>query len=289
MNSETISKWNERAWALTDWADAFGVPFHVLAGEAVDVVRFAQRNWEPAFGSNGQEIRPGLKGVIANGNFGEATLTELLELLDAVQQAQTKYRLLVSGSKPAAPIDRATFVLSELRATLEWCFDDGQVTDEDGQLENLAAEHDGATSQDALASALFDYAEMAERVGQKLVGLGGFEPALIEEARALAVQLREQSAGPAFVEAKPVEREALELRNRLATMLSERVTRVRAAARFAFRKHPDLMREVGSAYARRRRALHRKRKAESGDGGVPVSAAAGNPAVPVTRGEGATT
>lgn len=274
MNSDVISKWNERAWALEHWVDAFGVPLHVLTGEAADVVRFAQRNWEPAVGSGGQEVRPGLKGAVGNGAFSEDTVTELLELIDAVQQAQTHYRLLVSGSK-AAPLDRALFVLSELRATLEWCFDDGQVTDEDSQLENLAAEHEGATSHDALAAALFDYAEMAARVGDKLLGLGGFSAALIDEARTLGTRLREQSAGSARVEAKPAEREALELRNRLATMLSERMARVRAAARFAFRRQPELVKEVGSAYGRRRRALSRRRKAEAAGAGVPSGTAAG--------------
>jgi hypothetical protein len=265
-NSEVISKWNERAWALESWLDAFGVPLHVLTGEAVDVVRFAERNWEPVLAPNGQPVRPGLKSVVTNGTFGAGTLTEVLELVDALQQAQTSYRLLVSGSKAVAPIERAQFVLSELRSTLEWFYDDGQITEEDSQLERLAAGHDGAVSHDAISAALFDYAEMAQRSRGKLAGLGGFDVAVIDEAEVLAVELREQSARAGRAQPKQAEREALDLRNRLATLLSERVTRVRAAARFAFRRHPDLLRAVSSAYSRRRRAVHRKKASEAGTG-----------------------
>jgi hypothetical protein len=261
MNIKVIKKWNEKAWSLSSFSDVFSVPFHIILAEAVDVARFAQRNWEPGKSPAGLETRPGLGSAAGSGAFQAETVSELLELVDALQQAQTNYRLLVSGSR-AAPMERATFVLTEIRSTLEWCFDDGQETDEDGQLENLAREHEGALSQDALAAALFDYAELGSRVEEKIAGLGGFDVALLDEARALASRLREQSAGPAAPHPRPAEREALELRNRLATLLQERVARVRAAARFVFRRHPELIKEVGSAYARRRRAANRKASAE---------------------------
>lgn len=130
------------------------------------------------------------------------------------------------------------------------------------QLESLVSAHENALSQDALAAALFDYAELAARVAEKIQGLGGFEVGLIEEARTLGQRLREQSAGPASLVPTPAEREALELRHRLATMVSERVARIRSAARFVYRRHPALAREVGSAYARRRRAAQRKATAQ---------------------------
>jgi hypothetical protein len=264
MNTANISKWTDKAWELASADDKVSVPFHVLVGEAVDVARFAQRNWQPALGPQGQTLRPGLVSATGNGLFTNDTVDELLELVDAVQHAQTQYRLLVSGAAPN-PMERAQAVLSELRATLEWAFDDGQITDEDQQLEILATDHDGAVSQDAVAAALFDYAELAQRSQAKLSGLGGFDVALIAEARQLATELRERSAGPATVDPKPAEREALDLRNRLVTLLSERVARIRAAARFVFRKHPELIREVSSAYERKRRATARKRKEGESD------------------------
>jgi hypothetical protein len=261
MNTANIEKWNEIAWERPAADEKPSVPFHVLLGEAVDVARFAQRNWEPALGPQGQIMRPGLGSAAGNGTLSSETVDELLELVDALQTAQTKYRLLVSGP-PSTAMERAQFVLSEVRATLEWAFDDGQLTDEDHQLDTLVTEHDSALSQDAVAAALYDYAELAERAKDKLQGLGGFDVALIAEARALGAQLRERSAGPATFEPKPAERDALELRNRLVSLLSERVARLRAAARFVFRRHPVFVREVSSAYERRRRASSRKKKEE---------------------------
>jgi len=64
------------------------VPFRVLVGEAVDVARFAQRNWEAALGPQGQTLRAGLSSA--------------------------------TGGTQATPMDRAQFVLAEVRATLEW-------------------------------------------------------------------------------------------------------------------------------------------------------------------------
>lgn len=63
MNTATIGKWNEKAWELPTADDKASVPFHVLVGEAVDVARFAQRNWEAVLGPQGQTLRPGLERV----------------------------------------------------------------------------------------------------------------------------------------------------------------------------------------------------------------------------------
>jgi len=68
-----------------------------------------------------------------------------------------------------------------------------------------------------------------------VAGLGGFDNALIDEASALAKRLREQSAGKLVGEPASAQKAALELRNRIATLLCARMTQVRSAARFVFR------------------------------------------------------
>jgi hypothetical protein len=183
-----------------------------------------------------------------------------LELHDVLQAAQTRYQLLVSGPG-AAPMERAQFVLSELRSTLEWYFDDNVKDEADAQLERLIESHDGAFSHDAVAAALFDFAALAEKHREAIAGLGGFDVALLDEAPTLALALRERSAGPAAVGPAPAENEALELRNRLGTLLYNRMQQVRLAARFVFRGHQAITREVTSAYARRQRAAHRAQNA----------------------------
>jgi hypothetical protein len=63
MTPEIQQKWESAAWALTEVVEKLPIPFHVLAGEALDVTRFCQRNWEPAQDRTGQVIRPGLKSA----------------------------------------------------------------------------------------------------------------------------------------------------------------------------------------------------------------------------------
>ena len=59
-------------------------------------------------------------------------------------------------------------------------------------------------------------------------------------------------------------REAIALRNRLMTLLFDRMIRVRSAARFVFRGRPEIIREATSAYERRRRAAGRRAKEKNG-------------------------
>jgi len=52
-------------------------------------------------------------------------------------------------------------------------------------------------------------------------------------------------------------RRALDIRNRVATLLVDRVNLVRSAARFVFRNQPDIVRLSTSAFERRRRKAQR--------------------------------
>jgi hypothetical protein len=253
--------WVAAAWALSGPVETLRFPFATLSGEAIDVARFCQRNWDPTFGKNQQTIRPGLKSAVGNGTFTDGIANEIIEITTALQAAQSRYRLLVDGPG-SAPMERAQFVLGELRSTLEWLFDDGKLDEADAQLEALSAEHDSAVSQDAVAAALFDYAELASRHRAQLAGLGGFDVTLIDEAPALGTQIRELSAGPATEVAPPEDLQALELRNRLGMLLYDRMQRVRSAARFVFRHYPDVVRKVTSTYARRQRSALRGKKTD---------------------------
>jgi hypothetical protein len=117
---------------------------------------------------------------------------------------------------------------------------------------------------------------VASRYRTELDGLGDFDVALLDEAKFLSAKLRERSAqrvGPQNVSA---EQRALELRARLASMLAQRMGLVRAAAQFVFRRQPGIVREVTSAYQRRRRA-ERRRKAEE------VATAAAETSVAATK------
>jgi hypothetical protein len=109
------------------------------------------------------------------------------------------------------------------------------------------------------------------RYSTEFDGLGGFDVALLDEATVLAVKLRERSAarpGPQNVSA---EQRALELRSRLASLLTQRMSVVRSAAHFVFRRQPNIVREVTSAYERRCRAAWR-RSSETAPAAEPATA-----------------
>lgn len=257
ITKDRIEHWNQAALLALEAKESLPLPFTVLATEALDALRFAQRYWDPSEDRAKGEQRLGLSSAVRGGRFSATIRCDLRELYDAMQQAQTDYHLL-SKRSTAAPVERADLVLGELKAALEWHFDDAQKTDESAVLKALAEIHAGARAHDAIASALFDYAELAERNQGSLAGLGGFEVALIDEARKLALRLREQSAVSACLSAGPKAREALLLRNRLGSMVHDRILLIRAAARFVYRGQADILKQVSSAYGRKRKAKSRR-------------------------------
>lgn len=159
-----------------------------------------------------------------------------------------------------APLDRADFVLSEIRSTLEFLFDDGKYDESDEKLERLRAAFADSASQDAMALALEGYAELAGQHEQALAKIDGFDLGLLEEARSLAAVLREQSALALARTTPDAQRQALALRNRLLTLLGDRVKRVRRAAAYVFRNYPEITRKFTSAYERRQRSARRRAK-----------------------------
>ncbi len=73
-------------------------------------------------------------------------------------------------------------------------------------------------------------------------------------------------------------RRALDVRNRVATLLVDRMGLVRSAVRFVFRNQPEIARESGSAFERRRRAAARRNKPNTpADHPAPVAT---NPVTP---------
>lgn len=258
----TKKKWAQLAWQIEGPVDRLPQLYAVLTGEGLDVARACMRYWQPGKNPNGAVIHPGLVSAVG-AHFAATAPDDLVALVKELTDAQTHYRLLV-GKGRAAPIDRAQWVLSEIRATLTWVFEGGAAGDQEQQLLALAEAHDAAQSQDAVAAALFEYAELAARNREAIQGVGGFDVAWIEEARALGQALREASAGPAEA-LKPEIRAALELRNRLGILLYNRMQTARAAFRFVFRHHPDIARKASSTYERRRSERRRRRQEKAED------------------------
>jgi len=240
-------------------------PVHVISGEAVDVAKFAATYWAARRDPRtGQVVFPGLEMAGMPDKLPSTIAGEILQLREAFEEANTKYMLTVTPKEEQSPMARARFVLGEIAAALQWLFDDGVSDEKDARLAKVMGAHaDDPDTMDAVASELVDYASLAEAYRSDLAGIEAFDVGLIDEAKELAAKLRERS--PATRTASAEESEALELRNRVGTLLLRRMNVVRAAARLVFRHHPNVVREVTSAYERRRRSEARRAKKAEDD------------------------
>lgn len=263
--------------ALAKWTPAaenedefpLNLPIHVVIGEAIDLAQLLDHYWQSS-NTRGKPL-PGFAGVAEASQVTDKTATEIRELQLAVTAAHSEYLVLVE-TPDGTPMDRAEFVLSELRSTLDFVFDDGKQDDADEQLLNLQKEFAGASSQDAIALALDAYAELASRYLDRLSKIEGFDVNLVAEARSLAAQVRQRSAS-ALTRNPAEQRQVLSLRNRLLTLLLDRVRLVRRTAQYVFRNYPDISRRFTSAFERRQRAARRRVEAEKAQQ-VPEASAA---------------
>ncbi|MBV1858206.1 MAG: hypothetical protein KUG77_07325, partial [Nannocystaceae bacterium] len=234
----------------TDIRLQLGVPLHVLLGEATDLAAYVRRVWART------EHHPGLSSAARH--IDASISGDLIALVEAVQTEHTAFRLAAEPPVSREVVERAEAVLDELTAVLEFHLDDGVQDERDAGLAALADLYGTRTrSDDALAAALFDFSALADSLRAELDGLGGFEPAVIDEARQLAEQVRQRSARSPSELAENATAHRIR-RDQLATVLDHKVKLVRAAARFAFRGHASLARESGSVYGRRVRAARRR-------------------------------
>jgi hypothetical protein len=230
------------------------IPLFVQFGEAVDVARFFRKRWASSTGADGVTVLPGLE--TAGAKLPADMDTIILATLEAAQKSHTRYQLVVEPGGGPALRARGEFVLSEITSTLEWHFDDDIEDDDDARLANLTELHGAlGDSSDAMALALEDFATLAAPHRDAINGLGGFDAALIDEAPRLAAELR---ALPRTRERTPEAAAALADRNAKVAALYALVRTTRAAARFVFRAHPDIVREATSAWERKRRAAARR-------------------------------
>ena len=160
------------------------------------------------------------------------------------------------------PREHPRMVVDELESALEFLLDDGVEEPADAQLAQIKEFHaqDGQRSS-ALSQALRDYAALAESLKGRLVEVDEeFDVRLIAEARQIAADLSRQR-----VDVTPVDggaAAAVVTRNQLLHLMMDRVGAIRKTAAHVFRRTPDIVREVTSAYERRRRAAARREKAK---------------------------
>jgi hypothetical protein len=244
--------WTTEAAALPTDDFQLPAPLHVLLGEATDAARFFERYYK----ADRKAGRPGL----ASAGLPADLDAQIESLIAEVSKANAAWLLTVDPKSDRSLLERARAFVDEIGAVLEFHLDDGIEDANDSRLANVTAAHkDDPFTADALALALEDYSNLAHGFRDQIDGLGDFDASVIDEAKKLAKQLR--ALPPADLAASAGSRLAIGQRNRLLQLLWSRVRRVRAAARFVFRKHPEIAREASSVYERRKR-LEAKRAAK---------------------------
>jgi hypothetical protein len=271
--------WIHAAATLREDEAVLTMPIAVLLGESIDVAKFTRARWAPVIDKNTSGVLvPGLVSAVRDDLkvvpfaptpvLHEGTAQEILVLQVLTQEAQTRALLAAktSGGAPHPRLEGAALV-TDLRGAAESYLDDGIETDEDARLRAVDDAHaDDPKTDDALAGALTDYAALVETLRPGIDGYADFNPAWIDRAREVAALLRVAPAAPTPGAAS--DRALLDARDRLAALLLRRMRLVRAKARFVFRAHPALTREVTSAYERRRRSA--RKSAAKPDGASPA-------------------
>jgi hypothetical protein len=243
-----IKLWEDSAGAISE-PQAPSVPLNALLEEGALAAHFVSRYWK----EDGD--RPGMcqAGPEVRSQIGK----EILSLCRAVQEAQTLYLRLSEEKVDTKQVaERGRFLLREFKHVAKWAFRVEGAELARKRLRSLRASYRKKPKKTAyLAAELRDYVVLLSEHQEFVEGIEGFDAALIEEVQKIAKQLHTIRAG------RPKKSKAcgeiLLLRRQLTHLLMERVRLVRTAARFVFRNHRGIVREITSSYERKRRSRSR--------------------------------
>jgi hypothetical protein len=257
-------RWAKESAALDGSKNPLKIPYDVALKEAAGLAGFIRLHWEPT-----GDV-PGLKRV--KNRLPLSMADDLVSLVADVGKAQTELLLLVDPAVVKHG-ERARFVVDELESAIAFTLDDDIHEAADDQLAQLQEFHaqDGQRSS-ALAQALRDYGALATTLKARIVAADAeFDTKLLAEASTLAATLDAEAADPATGKS-PAAKDATVKRNQRLALLMQKVALVRKVGGHVYRRHPEVLREMTSAYDRRRRAAARREKAKNAapqDGATP--------------------
>ncbi|MCP4197273.1 MAG: hypothetical protein GY762_08995 [Proteobacteria bacterium] len=247
--SKEIKLWQKMAGEVSK-PNAPSVPLNILLEEGALAAHFVSRYWKE------KGNRPGMRQ--AGAEVSEQIGAEILGLCRAVQETQTLYLRLSEEKVDTKNIsDRARFLLREFKHVVKWTFRVEGAGLARKRLRSVRASYRNKPKKAAdLSAELRDYIQLISEHQELVKGIGSFDDGLIEEARNIAKKLHGIRAG------RPRKSRAcgeiLLLRRQLTHLLMERVRLVRTAARFVFRNHRSIVREITSSYERKRRFRSRE-------------------------------
>ncbi len=251
MSQADLDQWKTAAEALDAKAVLLGgMPLRDRVYEADGVASMLRKLWEPS-----AELHlPGMKETAAQVPL--AVAGEIESLCRAIRFVHTDgiFPTLPPAEVPALEV-RARKLISTLSNACELVLDDDVEEPADKALANAKSRAEDDTRATRIQY-LFDLAAVAEEVKDRLATLRSFDPGWIAEARDVAQKLSSEGPPVAGQPADP----KVDLRNRLVTLLDHRVSKVRRAARFVYRDHPEVVRQLTSSYERKRRVEAKRRK-----------------------------
>ncbi len=256
MSQLHIDRWTSEAASLdANAVHTPGMPLPVLFYEAGLAADFVAAYWQPA------EDRPGLIEAAAFMPF--AIADEIKSLAMAANTLNARVVLATKDDPQAVLMEQCRSVATTLMSYLRYVLDDGESTSGDSAWEVIRQREASLTSPAELAQLLADLAVLAEHERLTLTKLPSFNVELIATANSLAEQL--------LLSGRVLGRRAsadLALRDRVLTLLAKRVTLVRRTARFLFRDHPEIVRQVTSRYQRQRRLASSSKDTDAADAAV---------------------
>lgn len=242
-----LKKWFSEAAKLEP--KPLAIPLVHLLADAKDVAELIDQYWEPT-----AEL-PGLN--YAGSSLPPNVGGEIRELIEAVEEAEEHCKRVITEDYDLNLLmQRGLFLLGEISAAMEWCLclkylHEDHVIPKPGIVE-IGSD---INSPKELSRALSDFAKLGVAWKSALIEFGGFDLSYLDEATDIAARLEtlEHTYAPDTKEA----REAVAQRDQLSNLLLQRLRLVRAAARFVFRHHSDIVRKFGSQYTHR---LHTARR-----------------------------
>jgi hypothetical protein len=222
----------------------------VSLGEAVRVGLLYQAYWEPTPRRDEREV-PGFCRFVDASILHARSGYELIELALAAAKADADANRS-SETLGRSPMLRAEVVLREIKTSLEFLFDDAEFTREDEQLDKLRKIYPRPRNHAEMAAALDAYSLLGHEHRAELSKLPGFDVAVLDEALALGLALRERSGVAKVQKHSSGVRDLHATRNQLLTLIQDRLGRIRRAARLLFREHPDVARRFAAEKSRGR-------------------------------------
>lgn len=247
MSRADIDSWTPAAMALTAIRDT-GRPVRQDTMEADALAAFVRKYWTPS------GTLPGLQ--VTEKQLPLCVADELESLVRAIRALHNDTLFPTLEPSLVSELEqRAVWLTGRISKACELVLDDDVHEPADDAMIALRDRAEDATRASRIEY-MFGLHAVAKQVADRLASISDFELAWLDELHDCATKL--SAEGQAQTGRVPDPK--VDLRNRMLTLLAQRVSKVRRAAQYVFSDHPEVLRQSVSAYDRKRRLEAKRRK-----------------------------